>query len=153
MRSNRREFLKCALTLSFASCLGLKSPFVFGSDNRLAFGELYSGYSALGLKFSEKLKSLNGKLVTIRGFMAPPLKAEASFFILTKQPVSLCPFCDSDADWPDDIILVRLARDQAFVQNNRPIEVTGTLEVGSKTDEETGFVSLVRLVQARFEVL
>ncbi|MDO4938252.1 MAG: twin-arginine translocation signal domain-containing protein [Sutterellaceae bacterium] len=153
MRSNRREFLKHVSSLVLAGGFGWGSSSVFAQDNRLEFSELYAGYSALGLKFSEKLTSLNGKTVTIRGFMAPPLKAEASFFILTKQPVSLCPFCDSDADWPDDIILVRLAKDQPFVQNNRLIEVTGTLEVGSKTDEETGFVSLVRLVQARFEVL
>ena len=36
--------------------------------------------------------------------MAPPLKAEAAFLILTKEPVSLCPFCNSDQDWPDSII-------------------------------------------------
>ena len=85
--------------------------------------------------------------------MAPPLKAEAGFLILTREPVSLCPFCNSDQDWPDSIILVRLEREQAFVQNNRLIEVAGRLEIGSETDPETGFVSLVRLVDARYEVV
>ncbi len=107
----------------------------------------------LGLQFSEKLKSLSGKRIRIRGFMAPPLKAEAAFLILTKEPVSLCPFCNSDQDWPDSIILVRLASEQAFVQNNRLIEVTGRLETGSETDPETGFVSLVRLADAKYEVI
>lgn len=67
--------------------------------------------------------------------------------------MSLCPFCNSDQDWPDSIILVRLEREQAFVQNNRLIEVAGRLEIGSETDPETGFVSLVRLVDARYEVV
>ena len=113
---------------------------------------MYAGNSVLGLQFSEKLKSLSGKRIRIRGFMAPPLKAEAAFLILTKEPVSLCPFCNSDQDWPDSIILVRLASEQAFVQNNRLIEVTGRLETGSETDPETGFVSLVRLADAKYEV-
>ena len=110
---------------------------------------MYAGNSVLGLQFSEKLKSLSGKRIRIRGFMAPPLKAEAAFLILTKEPVSLCPFCNSDQDWPDSIILVRLAS----VQNNRLIEVTGRLETGSETDPETGFVSLVRLADAKYEVI
>lgn len=119
----------------------------------LAFDEMYSGVSALGLVLSEKMKSLEGKPVTILGFMAPPLKADAGFLVLTKEPVSLCPFCNSDADWPDSIIVVRLRNQQDFVQTNRIIAVTGTLELGSRVDEETGFVSLVRIVDASFEIV
>ena len=99
------------------------------------------------------MKSLEGKPVTILGFMAPPLKADAGFLVLTKEPVSLCPFCNSDADWPDSIIVVRLRNQQDFVQANRIIAVTGTLELGSRVDEETGFVSLVRIVDASFEIV
>ena len=88
-----------------------------------------------------------------QGFMAPPLKADAHFFVLTESPVSLCPFCSTDADWPDNIVVVFLSDKQEFVQANRLIEVVGTLEVGSRMDEETGFVSLVRIVNARFEVV
>lgn len=153
MLVNRRELFTRLSSLALVCALAGDVSLAKENDSRLSFGELYSGQSALGLKFSDKLLSLNGRRVTIQGFMAPPLKAEASFFILTKSPVSLCPFCDSDADWPDDIILVRLGKDQPFVQNNRLIEVSGILQVGSQTDELTGFVSLVRLVQAEFEVL
>ena len=73
--------------------------------------------------------------------------------VLTESPVSLCPFCSTDADWPDNIVVVFLSDKQEFVQANRLIEVVGTLEVGSRMDEETGFVSLVRIVNARFEVV
>ncbi len=114
---------------------------------------MYAASSVLGLTFSEKLKNMKGKVVSIRGFMAPPLKADADFLVLTKEPVSLCPFCNSDEDWPDYIIVVKLSKRQDFVQNNQPIEVTGTLELGSKTDPATGFVSLVRLTEATFKTI
>ena len=133
----RRQFVKCLL----GTPLLVAVP-AFAAVPELRF-----------VQFSEKLKSLSGKRIRIRGFMAPPLKAEAAFLILTKEPVSLCPFCNSDQDWPDSIILVRLASEQAFVQNNRLIEVTGRLETGSETDPETGFVSLVRLADAKYEVI
>ena len=119
----------------------------------LSFAELYVTRGVLGLEFSDKVKQLAGKPVAIRGFMAPPLTAEASFFVLTREPVALCPFCDSDADWPTDILVVYLGEEQSFVQSNRTIEVSGTLEVGSKVDVTTGFVSRLRLVDARFRAI
>jgi hypothetical protein len=89
----------------------------------------------------------------MRGFMAPPLKPDARFFVLTRQPVAICPFCQSDADWPQDIVVVYLQRTLEPVPASRPIEVRGILEVGSKVDPNTGFVSLLRIVDAKFQPL
>ena len=124
-----------------------------GAENRLSFDELYSGGGALGLRFSDKVTNFKGTRVSIRGFMAPPLKADADFFVLTREPVALCPFCQSDSDWPDNILVVYLSEKQRFVQNNTVIEVEGELEVGSWTDEHTGFVSQLRLRNATFHTL
>ena len=115
----------------------------------LSFDELYSGGGVLGLQFSDKVKNLAGQRITIKGFMAPPLKADSVFFVLTRRPVSLCPFCNSEADWPSDIIVAYLDEGERFVQNNEAIAAEGLLEVGSATDPQTGFVSLVRLTQTR----
>ena len=101
---------------------------------KLSFDELYSGGGVLGLQFSDKVKGLSGQRVTIKGFMAPPLKAEAAFFALTREPVALCPFCQSDADWPDNILVVYLSSNQSFVQNNATIEVEG--EIGRASCRE-----------------
>ena len=103
----------------------------------LRFDELYTG-GPLGLSFTAKVKELAGKRVRFDGFMAPP--------------VSLCPFCSSDADWPDNIIVVFLKEKQRFVQHNTGITVTGVLETGSQVDEETGFVSQLRLRDAEFHM-
>ena len=74
----------------------------------LSFDELYSGGGVLGLQFSDKVKKLAGQRITIRGFMAPPLKAEAAIFVL---------------------------------------------EIGSHRDGDTGFISQLRLRDARFRKL
>ncbi|WP_035485323.1 hypothetical protein [Geminicoccus roseus] len=104
-----------------------------------------------GAAFSEEALALADQTVEIQGFMAPPLKPDAPFFVLTKRPMAVCPFCDSEMDWPQDIILVRLESPQEWVDFNLPIRVTGTLSLGTEIDEETGFVSRVRLLDASYE--
>ena len=144
-RINRRAFLAGVAILSFAGAAK--------AQDTLTFDELYGKVSVLGLAFSDKVKALAGKTVSMRGFMAPPLKAEAKFFVLTEIPMALCPFCSSDADWPSNIVVVYIDVMTTFVPPSKLIEVTGTLEVGSWTDPETGFVSLLRLVHSSFETV
>ncbi len=139
----------CLAGLSLGvSLVALRPAFAAAPD--LTFDELYSSFSALGLQFSDKVKTLTGQEISIRGFMAPPLKAEAAFFVLTEIPMALCPFCSTDADWPDNILVVYLDGKQTFTQPNQRIEARGMLERGSWTDPETGFVSQLRLRGARF---
>lgn len=144
----------CLVAVAAAAAFGLVSrPSPARAAAALTFDELYGKIGVLGLEFSEKVKSLAGQSVTMRGFMAPPLKAEASFFVLTEIPMALCPFCSSDADWPDNIVVVYLSEKQTFVQPNAVIEVEGVLEYGSWTDPDTGFVSLLRLRDATFRTV
>jgi hypothetical protein len=117
---------------------------------RIGFGDLYKSFGVLGLEFSDRLVALRGEQVAMRGFMAPPLRAESDFFVLTREPLALCPFCSSDADWPVDIVVVYLGRQETPTNPSDRIEVTGKLEVGSWVDPESGFVSMIRIVDARF---
>ena len=112
----------------------------------LDFKELY----IKGTDPTDKTKSLDGQTVAMRGFMAPPLKAEASFFVLTKMPMAVCPFCDSTMQWPDDIVLVLAGAPIEILPFTVPITVEGSLSVGFRTEPETGFVSFVRLENASF---
>lgn len=120
------------------------------APDRLTFPELYAQVGVLGLKFSDRLQALAGKRVVMRGFMAPPLKPESNFFVLTREPMALCPFCQSDADWPSDIVVVLLTRAAPVTDPSDAIEVEGKLEVGRAADPETGFVSQIRLSGAAF---
>ena len=144
---NRRAFIASVIAFT-AYVAGGVGHSVLGAAKpaKLSFKEVW----AAGMEFSEKTKKLHKKPVVMRGFMAPPLKPDADFFVLTKMPMAVCPFCESEADWPDDIILVRLEGQQQFVQYNIPIETIGILEIGTDIDEETGFVSRLRIVGARF---
>jgi hypothetical protein len=151
VRISRRLVLRRGLVA--LAGLPILSRLALAATPLLTFDELYGSVGVLGLTFSDRVKALAGQTVVMRGFMAPPLKAEAAFFVLTEIPMSLCPFCSSDADWPDNIVVVYLDAKQTFVQPNMTIEVEGTLEYGSWTDPETGFVSLLRLRNAEFRAV
>ena len=144
------------LALSFLClCLGVAvwatAPGAGGAATALRFDEMYSGASSLGIRLSGKLQRLAGKRVRMTGFMAPPLKPTLSFFVLTAVPLSICPFCSSDADWPADIVVVKLKKPVTALPFDSPIAVEGVLEVGSEVDGETGFVSLVRVAADRVQ--
>lgn len=115
----------------------------------LKFRELY----VRGTDLTEKARSLEGQLVDMVGYMAPPLKPEIDFFVLTKLPMSTCPFCESEAQWPDDLVLALTGEPVSVVRYTDLIRVTGRFETGFKKDAETGFVSFVRLLDVRYEKL
>ena len=100
--------------------------------------------------FSEFARKTEGTRITVEGFMAPPLKAESNFFVLTKIPMSVCPFCNSASEWPDDILAVYTKRTVDVVPFSKRIETTGILELGEYKDPETGFVSLLRLADSTY---
>jgi hypothetical protein len=117
-----------------------------GEIQELKFSEMYEvGNSSRGLRFSEHFKSLDGQMVKMQGFMAPPLKPVFNFFVLSKDPMAICPFCSSDADWPADIVAVYVEQGTKSVSNDSLLTIIGRLELGSFTDEDTGFVSQARI--------
>ncbi|MDR0652363.1 MAG: hypothetical protein LBG12_03550 [Synergistaceae bacterium] len=144
--------IRPVILLIFLSLTHLFAPAVKAAGaGTLKFSEMYSGVSSLGITLSDKLKSLEGQVVSMEGFMAPPLKPTLDFFVLTRVPMSICPFCSSDADWPYDIVMVRLDKPVTSLPFDRPIRVEGRLELGSEIDTETGFVSIVRIRATRLQ--
>lgn len=121
----------------------------------MKFQHLYSGASITGPILSDLAKSLHGQRVSMAGFMAPPLKPDVDFFVLTQTPMVYCPFCNTAADWPFDIVFVRMAGGKTMpaVVPSQGIRVTGTFSVGTDTDQATGFVSLVRIYADSVETL
>lgn len=117
----------------------------------LTFDEFYDSYDMrTGLTLSDKLVSLDGQQVVLEGYMAPPLKPQLDFFVLTKIRLQYCPFCSTDADWPDDIAVVYLTNNTTAA-TLKPVRLTGRLEVGSAVDSATGMVSLVRIYADKIE--
>ena len=132
------RIIMCALVLQIAAVSLAQATW-------LSYDEMYSGAGANGLVMSSTVTNLNGSEVTMSGYMAPPLKPSINFFVLTEYPMAVCPFCSTDADWPENIVVVYLDEPVTALPYDAPITVTGTLSVGSSIDAETGFVSLVRI--------
>ena len=128
----------------------LATPTRAAVQDRLTFAGLYKSIGVRGMEFSDQVRQRAGQLVAIRGYMAPPLKAESRFFVLSSEPLALCPFCQSDADWPVDIVVIYLNRVMPLLSAGQRIDVEGRLELGSWQDPESGFVSLLRLVEAEY---
>jgi hypothetical protein len=124
--------------------LGLSGPAV--SAQRVRMFELYNDDN----DYSDLAKELNGKRISMQGFMAPHLKVDSDFFILSNTPVETCPFCASEGDWIDSIVFVRMRRKQEAVDPGAIIMVEGKLEIGPEKDQETGFFSKVRITDAEF---
>ena len=100
-KTPRRTFLLLPL---------LMLPIFAHAQEILTFEGLYKSVGILGIKYSERALNLRGQSIRLRGYMAPPLKSESRFFVLTRDPVSVCPFCSSDAEWPVDIVVVHLKK-------------------------------------------
>ncbi len=119
----------------------------------LGFGELYVVNGVLDVRFTDKVRQLDGTPVQVTGFMAPPLKVASDFFVLSKEPMAICPFCSSAASWPLDIVVVHLKDEAEAIDPATPILVEGRLDVGHWVDPKTGFVSQLRLRDATFRPL
>lgn len=136
------------------AALGLLAGILLGrpaaAAARLSFEGLYSEFGVRGLVFAPRTLELTGKPVDMIGYLAPPLKAESRFFVLAREPLALCPFCQSDADWPLDIVVVLLRRTMTLLPAGAKLLVSGRLETGSREDAETGFVSQIRIADADF---
>ncbi len=143
---NRRQFLLATAAAPLAAALPALVASAQTGDEPLRIRDLYNK----DLSFSPYATGHRDKEVFVRGYMAPPLKAQSKFFVLTARPMAVCPFCESEADWPDDIIVIYTDEIIDAVAFNVPIEVRGTLELGTYEDTEIGFVSRVRVTSASF---
>jgi hypothetical protein len=143
---DRRQFVTGALACAMPTLPGFVAS--ASAQERVKLRDLYNK----DLSYSDYAKQMAGQRVSVSGFMAPPLKAESNFFVLTRRPMAVCPFCESEADWPDDILAIYSKRVIEVISFNTKIVTRGVLELGNFKDPETGFVSRVRLVDAVYDL-
>lgn len=142
-KPTRRHLLSLISALPMAVTLPAQ---LRAQDEPLRLRDLYNR----DMSFSNVALTNEGARITIAGFMAPPLRAESHFFVLTKMPMAVCPFCEPGTPWPDDILAVYTKRIVNVLPFNAPILTTGVLELGDYVDPELGFYSKVRLVDATY---
>lgn len=138
-----------AMTLAIAAFAMLA---LASAQTRLDFGTFHARVVVGDIEYSENLLALEGQLVELTGYMAPPLKPRVDWFMLTKYPMQTCPYCSDAADWPPDIVLAILAggRTTDAQQHTDLLRVVGTLDLGLESDVEAG-LSLIRIHVTRVE--
>ena len=100
----------------------------------------------------ETIQSLKGKAVTITGYMATLSPLEGSYIYLMNLPYQSCPFCVPNTQQLANTMAVYAAKGVKFDYTDRPVKITGRMEVGSFTDDY-GYEYNYRVVDAKYEIV
>ena len=115
----------------------------------LLWDDVFACTGLFGIEIAPGALLREGAPVRMRGFMSPPQMPDAPFFVLTRNPLPNCPFCNTGASWPDDIAIVHVRRPGVDLDDPmREIEVCGTLSLGETEGPQPGLVSSLRLTDA-----
>ena len=116
---------------------------------RLTFAQLVDALRANN-EVTQKIKSYNGTVVELQGFIIPAGPPDLSFFLLSRVSV-LGNYCCELPTGQDETVYVSAAKGvRLFYDPLRVYKVRGLFEAGIQTDPANG-VSLFRLRQAHVE--
>lgn len=125
--------------LPLASCKGGGT----GSSQLLSFSQAQS---------IEEMEKLDGKEVTIIGYMSTLSPISGEFMYLMNLPYQSCPFCVPNTTQLANTMAVYAKSADGFEFTDRAIQVTGVLEFGDYTDE-FGYEYNYRIKDATYTVL
>lgn len=114
-----------------------------GSGQLLSFSQAQS---------VEEMEKLDGKEVTIIGYMSTLSPISGSFMYLMNLPYQSCPFCVPNTTQLANTMAVYAKQNDSFEFTDRAIQVTGVLEFGDYTDE-FGYEYNYRIKDATYTVL
>ncbi len=100
----------------------------------------------------EEMEKLDGKTVTIIGYMATLSPVSGKFMYLMNLPYQSCPFCVPNTNQLSNTMAVYAKDGKEFDFTDEAIRVTGTLEFGDYTDEY-GYEYGYRIKDATYEVV
>ena len=120
-------------------------------------GAAPSEEGATALKFTdavslETLTALDGKTVSIVGYMATLSPLSGKFLYLMNMPYQSCPFCAPNTAQLANTMAVYAPEGQTFGYTDQAIRVTGTLRIEDYTDEY-GYVYNYRIADASYEIV
>ena len=98
------------------------------------------------------MEKLDGKTVTIIGYMSTLSPISGEFMYLMNLPYQSCPFCVPNTTQLANTMAVYAKSAEGFEFTDRAIQVTGTLEFGDYTDE-FGYEYNYRIKDATYTVL
>ena len=137
------KFLSTLLTLALVALALSACGGGAGEAQKLSFAESAS---------IEALTALDGKAVTLTGYMATLSPLSGEYIYLMNLPYQSCPFCVPNTQQLANTIAVYAPKGDKFDYTDRPVRVTGRLELGDFTDEY-GYGYNYRIADAKCEVV
>ena len=112
---------------------------------------------AAHLKFSDsvqldRIEELNGKTVTIMGYMATMSPISGKYMYLMNLPYQSCPFCVPNTTQLSNTIAVYAPEGKTFAYTDRAIQITGKLVMEDCVDE-FGYTYNYRIADASYEIV
>ncbi|MBS4024017.1 MAG: hypothetical protein KGZ79_16630 [Dethiobacter sp.] len=84
---------------------------------------------------SKRVTELDGKKISITGFMAMQSPLDGSFIYLTNVPLVSCPYCAPGTNTPIYTIPAIAPAGKPITYTEQPVTIIGSLEVKDKTDQ------------------
>lgn len=100
----------------------------------------------------ETIEGLKGKTVTLTGYMATLSPLDGSYIYLMNLPFQSCPFCVPNTQQLANTMAVYAAKGTKFEYTDRPVRITGKMDVGQYSDEY-GYEYNYRIVDASYEIV
>lgn len=145
---NRRHALRLSTSVFALAAFGLGEA--KAAPARVALEEIHREPDLPGVEYSTKARKLSGQRIRVEGFLAPHAGNRAApFLVLSGQPMVGCPHCLGSADLPGDSLVAYFGGGVGMAETGIPVAIEGVLDLGSRTDAQTGFVSTVRLFDAK----
>ncbi len=140
--------LTAVMLFALAACGAEESGTKDGEITKLSF-KAASGY--------EYLKTLDGKPVTISGYMATSSPVDGSFLFLMNLPYQNCPFCVPNTSQLSNTMEVYPKEGESFSYTAQAIKVEGTLAVSESEDkpftDTYGYEFCCKIVDASYTII
>ncbi len=155
------RILSLLLALLTAAALPMLLISCDGSENGDDSGD-GSGDSVKKLSFAsaldyKTLKEMDGKKVTINGYLATSSPADGSFIFLMNMPYQSCPFCKPNTSQLTNTMEVYPKANKKFDYTEQAVKVEGTLMVAKDENtpftDEYGYEFNFKIVDAEYHVL
>ena len=105
----------------------------------------------------EYLKSIDGKTVTLNGYMATASPVDGSFMFLMNLPYQSCPFCVPNTKELSNTMEVYPKKGEKFTYTTQAIKIVGRLVVAESEDrpftDEYGYKFCCKIVDASYTVI
>lgn len=103
------------------------------------------------------LKTLNGRTVSVNGYLATSSPVDGSFIFLMNLPYQSCPFCKPNTSELSNTLEVYPREGQRFGYTSQAVQVTGRLEVAPSPDQpftdRYGYEFSFKIVDAEYRVI